>query len=312
MSQIVANKPFLRAILAGGPLILAAAAFAAACPESLDWDAAPAIGRGMKYIHLTLDEPRLMENYLVRIDLHAPGLRATSSGRASNWGATMTDYTNEVYVIDVLRQRTRDFMEEHRAHGTNMVLALNTSPWGPWRPPFTHKHGRFASLVVSDGQVVSHARRRNGMLVIFTNNVAVITNRLPNTLIPSVAIAHPGHGAGIIMKDGKPTFAPRPENKEPALAPRTAFGLSADGRWLYAVVVDGRQPGYSMGADMDDLVRILKAAGAVDAINMDGGGSSTFAWWNDVTKSVFIPNRHNAWYRSYRPVAMNLGFYFVD
>ena len=301
-----------RILLAFAAILLGGVALAAACPESLDWDAAPSIGRGMKYIHLTLDEPRLMENYLVRIDLRTPGLHVTSTGRASNWGDTMTDYTNEVYVIDTLRVRTRDFMEEHRAHGTNMVLALNTSPWGPWRPPFTHKHGRFASLVVSDGKVVSHARKRNGMLVIFTNIVAMITNQLPNSLIPSVAIAHPGHGAGIIMKGGKPTFPPRPESKGPSLAPRTAFGLSADGRWLYGIVVDGRQPGYSMGADMDDLVRIMKAAGAADAINMDGGGSSTFAWWNDVTKSVFIPNRHNAWYRNYRPVAMNLGFYLTN
>ena len=299
-------------ILLASVMFLGSAALAAACPESLDWDAAPSIARGMKYIHLTLDEPRLMENYLVRIDLRTPGLRVTSTGRASNWGAVMTDYTNEVYLIDTLRVRTRDFMEEHRVHGTNMVLALNTSPWGPWRLPFTHKHGRFASLVVSDGQIVSHARRRNGMLVIFTNNVAKITNQLPNSLIPSVAIAHPGHGFGIIMQGGKSLVAPRRPDQKPALAPRTAFGISADGRWLYGVVVDGRQPGYSEGADGDDLVRILKAAGATDAINMDGGGSSTFAWWNDVTKSVFIPNRHNAWYRNYRPVAMNLGFYFTN
>ena len=293
-------------------LLLGGAAFGGACPESLDWDAAPSIGRGMKYIHLTLDEPRLMENYLVRVDLRTPGLRVTGSGRASNWGAVMTDYTNEVYVVDTLRVRTRDFMEDHRGHGTNMVLALNTSPWGPWRPPFTHKHGRFASLVVSDGQIVSHARRRNGMLVILTNNVAMITNQLPNSLIPSVAIAHPGHGFGIIMQGGKSLVAPRGKDQKPSLAPRTAFGLSADGRWLYGVVVDGRQPGCSEGADGEDLVRILKAAGAVDAINMDGGGSSTFAWWNDATKSVYIPNRHDAAYRRYRPVAMNLGFYFTN
>ena len=299
-------------IVAALTIALAGAACGAGCPASIDWDAAPSIARGMKYVHLTLDEPRLMENYLVRVDLRTPGLRVTSTGRASNWGAVMTDYTNTTYVIDTLRVRTRDFMEEHRAHGTNMVLALNTSPWGPWRPPYTHKHGRFASLVVSDGQVVSHARRRLGMLVIFTNNVAKITNRLPNSLIPSVAIAHPGHGFGIIMQGGKSRVVPRRKGQKPSLAPRTAFGLSADGRWLYGVVVDGRQPGYSEGADGDDLVRILKAAGAVDAINMDGGGSSTFAWWNEGTQSVFIPNRHDAAYRNYRPVAMNLGFYFAD
>ena len=292
-----------------GLLAEAPALQAATCPDSLDWEAAAEIGRGMKYIHLTLDEPRRMENYLVRIDLHAPGLHVTSSGRASNWGEPMPDYTNSVILIDVKRQRTREFLHEHRTHGTNMVLALNTSPWGPWRPPYTHKYGRFASLTVSDGRRVSRSERRNGMLVIYTNNVAVITNELDDARIPSVAIAHPGHGAGIIMRGGTPLVPNNPKSKAwRGLAPRTAFGISADGRWLYGVVVDGRQPGYSLGADMHDLVRILKAAGAVDAINMDGGGSATLVWWDEEKKSPVVPNHHLFW--NYRPVAMNLGFYF--
>ena len=106
---------------------------ASTCPDTLDWESATEIGRGMKYIHLTLDKPRRMENYLVRIDLHAPGLRVTSSGRASNWGEPMPDYTNSVILIDVKRQRTREFLHEHRTHGTNMVLCLRSirRPGGP-------------------------------------------------------------------------------------------------------------------------------------------------------------------------------------
>ena len=295
----------------GGSLAEAPALQTVTCPASLDWESAAEIGRGMKYIHLTLTEPRLMENYLVRIDLHTPGLRVTSSGRASNWGEPMPDYTNSVILIDVKRQRTREFLYEHRTHGTNMVLALNTSPWGPWCPPFTHAYGRFASLTVSDGRRVSRSERRNGMLVIYTNNVAVITNGLEDARIPSVAIAHPGHGAGIIMKGGTPLAPHNSKSKAwRGLAPRTAFGISADGRWLYGVVVDGRQPGYSLGADMYDLVRILKAAGAMDAINMDGGGSATLVWWDEQKKSPVVPNHHHFW--SYRPVAMSLGFYFNE
>ena len=70
-------------------LVLVHAASGGGCPASIDWDAAPEIARGMKYVHIALDEPRLMENFLVRIDLHAPGLRVASSGRAPNWGAVM-------------------------------------------------------------------------------------------------------------------------------------------------------------------------------------------------------------------------------
>ena len=190
-------------------LALVRAASGGGCPASIDWDAAPEIARGMKYVHIALDEPRLMENFLVRIDLRTPGLRVASSGRASNWGAVMDDYTNSVMLVDVRRQRTRDFLVERRAHGTNMVLAVNTSPWGPWRPPFTFKYGRFAHFTVSAGEVVSHNVTRGDMLVIFTNNVAVITNALDDALLPSVAAAHPGHGDNVILRGGVSTVRPR-------------------------------------------------------------------------------------------------------
>ena len=293
-------------------LAVAGAACGGGCPASIDWDSAPEVARGMKYVHLSFDEPRLMENFLVRIDLHAPGLRVASSGRAPNWGEVMDDYTNSVMLVDVRRQRTRDFLEERRSNGTNLVLAVNTSPWGPWRPPYTHKYGRFHHLTVSEGQVVSHNMTRWDMLVIFTNNVAVITNALDDALIPSVAAAHPGHGKGVILRGGVSLVPPRKPKSRPGLAPRTVIGLSADGRWLYVLVVDGRQPGYSMGAEMSDLVKLMLAAGASDAINMDGGGSSTLAWWDAEKKATVIPNRHGSKFHGYRPVALNLGFYFAE
>lgn len=61
--------------------------------------------------------------------------------------------------------------------------------------------------------------------------------------------------------------------------PRTAVGVSEDGKTVWMLVVDGRQEQYSTGSysvSYDVIARILKAAGAYDAINLDGGGSSTF------------------------------------
>jgi exopolysaccharide biosynthesis protein len=51
-------------------------------------------------------------------------------------------------------------------------------------------------------------------------------------------------------------------------------GVTADGRILL-VAVDGRQPGYSFGASFEESARILQALGAVDGVNLDGGGSTT-------------------------------------
>ncbi|MFD6136532.1 phosphodiester glycosidase family protein, partial [Isoptericola sp. NPDC060257] len=56
--------------------------------------------------------------------------------------------------------------------------------------------------------------------------------------------------------------------------PRTAVGLSEDGRTAYLVVVDGRQA-QSIGASLPELGRFLGQLGADDAINLDGGGSTT-------------------------------------
>ena len=61
-----------------------------------------------------------------------------------------------------------------------------------------------------------------------------------------------------------------------AVHPRTAVGISADRKKVYLLVVDGRRPGYSVGVNYDKLATILIALGADEAINLDGGGSSTF------------------------------------
>lgn len=55
-------------------------------------------------------------------------------------------------------------------------------------------------------------------------------------------------------------------------APRTAFGVTADGRLLF-VVVDGRQPG-STGLSLLELALFMQELGATVAMNLDGGGSS--------------------------------------
>ncbi|MBL1408278.1 phosphodiester glycosidase family protein [Sphingobacterium faecale] len=60
------------------------------------------------------------------------------------------------------------------------------------------------------------------------------------------------------------------------LEPRTAIGVSQDGYKVYMLVVDGRRFHYSNGMSYEELGKCLKALGAYDAINLDGGGSSTY------------------------------------
>jgi hypothetical protein len=93
--------------------------------------------------------------------------------------------------------------------------------------------------------------------------------------------------------------------------PRTAIGFNKNGRWLYLVVVDGRQPFYSAGATFDELADILIAHGAYFGMSLDGGGSSTMVIENENGEPVilnspidqYVPGRE-------RPVANHIGIFF--
>ncbi len=56
--------------------------------------------------------------------------------------------------------------------------------------------------------------------------------------------------------------------------PRTLAGVTPRGN-LLLVAVDGRRPGYSVGASFKESAGIMRALGAEEAVNLDGGGSTT-------------------------------------
>jgi hypothetical protein len=92
--------------------------------------------------------------------------------------------------------------------------------------------------------------------------------------------------------------------------PRTAIGFNKNGRWLYLVVVDGRQPLYSAGATFDELADILMAHGAYFGMSLDGGGSTTMVIEGADGQPVilnspidqYVPGRE-------RPVANHIGIF---
>jgi hypothetical protein len=67
--------------------------------------------------------------------------------------------------------------------------------------------------------------------------------------------------------------------------PRTAVGATADGR-LLLVTVDGRLPGHSVGMTLRELAELFIRLGAVRALNLDGGGSTTMVVHGTITNRV--------------------------
>jgi large repetitive protein len=73
--------------------------------------------------------------------------------------------------------------------------------------------------------------------------------------------------------------------------PRTGIGFNE--RHLFLVVVDGRLPWVSMGMTLPELAELMRQLGCTDALNLDGGGSSTFWLRGDVLNfpSDFLARR---------------------
>jgi hypothetical protein len=66
--------------------------------------------------------------------------------------------------------------------------------------------------------------------------------------------------------------------------PRTALGIRGDGQLVLATV-DGRQPQKSAGMTIEELTALMIELGCVEAINLDGGGSTTMVVNNRVVNN---------------------------
>ena len=100
---------------------------------------------------------------------------------------------------------------------------------------------------------------------------------LPGPFATAVA----GIGGGpLLVRNGKAVFRAKeafPSSWLVPRGPRTAVGQRADGRILF-VAVDGGRPGYSAGMTNFELARELVSLGAVTAMGLDSGLSTTMAF----------------------------------
>jgi hypothetical protein len=70
--------------------------------------------------------------------------------------------------------------------------------------------------------------------------------------------------------------------------PRTLAGVRPDGA-LLLVTVDGRRPGWSVGMTLFEAARLMRSLGARDALNLDGGGSTTMVVRGEVVNRPSDP-----------------------
>jgi hypothetical protein len=257
---------------------------------------------GVTYVDRTVMEPRPLHMHVAQIDLDAPGIAFKVSPPGGD--------------REVIRQSTLAFLTDQRAQ-----LAINGHFFLPF--PSDDRTAWVIGLGASEGRVFSafEIPEQTYALVAFApainldrNNHASIVTYDPayadrkhvrekvslwNVVAGSSQIVTAGAASVPAYRDDNHFDAELdpggPNNYSNARAwadvttARTAIGLSKDRRTLTLFTVDGR--GASEGMRLSEVAKLLiRDFGVFDALNLDGGGSTTMAMEDPVTGVRSIVN----------------------
>lgn len=104
---------------------------------------------------------------------------------------------------------------------------------------------------------------------------------LSTATVPSLAGAKMAIGGGPrLVVDSKPVSGWRSPNQR---HPRAALGWNND--YIYLMLVDGRQPGLSVGMSYQEMADYFIKIGCTHAMNLDGGGSASMNVFGQVVSS---------------------------
>ncbi len=239
------------------------------------------------------DTPKPLRMWIARIDLTVPGVRFAVTEPAKFTGDDARYETRCANTLEFATQR-------------GVQLAINTSAFDPFRPRVGMPMD-VIGLAAIHGRCYSKPDKRFGALYVSrTGRVA-----LKGPPLPADNLWHVIPGFRLLLDDGRIIVPQKVANTSfGGVNPRTALGVDKDGRTLWIVVVDGRQPGVSAGITLVELACLFQSLNAWDALNLDGGGSSAFVLENaeggyDVVNTPVgrvMPN-------TLRQVANNLGLY---
>ncbi|MEN9217078.1 MAG: phosphodiester glycosidase family protein [Gloeomargarita sp. HHBFW_bins_162] len=230
------------------------------------WVSSPILNRGMAAWHdqgqTVFGRVQLQEQ--VRVNQGAPlGLQALNSGfvqkglarYTAHWGATYTPLTQGETVITVTQDR---------------VVGINMG--NPIPIPLT------GYLLVGRG-----VENLTGQFPIGA------TVQVSQQISPQMFQNYPhGLGAGpLLLNNNQVVLAPEQEQFQPFFiqqkAPRSALGVNREGRWLWVTVGGNEQA--QQGPTLKELTGIMQEVGAVAALNLDGGTSTSLVLGGQVLVS---------------------------
>lgn len=174
---------------------------------------------------------------------------------------------------------TSTFGEKNKA-----IAASNGSYFDKQVMPvtFVKDEGRVVNSVTSDG-----GSRSNGMFRIKDRKgreVDILTVEKDGAASAAKGWREAIVSGPVLLEEGLPVIYENDGTREyrrfyDHRHPRTVIGYTADG-WIYLFVVDGRFPSQAEGMTISELQVLCESLGLYEALNLDGGGSSTL-WTKD-------------------------------
>jgi hypothetical protein len=248
---------------------------------------------GVTYIRDVRQQPAAMIVYIVKIDLTNPNIHfLVTPGELSD-------------NRQLPARTTSQFLTEF-----HLQVAINGDYFTPWHSysifdyyPHVGDFVITSGFASSQGKIYSKGSEGHPTLYISKDNM-VSFSKSESDIYNAVS------GNVILVQEGKSTVENLTDPYHTDRHPRTAVGLTQDGKTLLLILVDGRQPNYSEGASMIEMSSVAIQYGAYTALNLDGGGSSTLVMENSSGAPLvlnspidnYIPGRE-------RPVANHLGIY---
>lgn len=239
-----------------------------------------------------------LRGVLARIDLTDPAVKVISfpAGTAkpgtAPWPTTLETVAVAAERENVALAVNGDFFAAERTVDAQGVAVRKQYIRGKKATP--------TGNAVSGGKVWARAGGPVGMVVVDrAGKVSILRSRE----IPEGA-AEVVSGNRILVENGVAAIVHKDSDTR---APRTAAALTADGKTLLLLVVDGRSI-RSRGTTLGELATLMVELGAHTAVNLDGGGSTTLVSRNDAGKleTLNVPSDGEE-----RPVANALGIRLV-
>jgi exopolysaccharide biosynthesis protein len=184
------------------------------------------------------------------------------------------DLTNATLRVVTTRESARGLTVSGFAQRTSAIVAINADYFDVEMRPLGLAMG--ACGVWAAGM----ARGRHQEVIgVGEGKVQIFERKQPLTT-PEPWMTGAVSGWPMVVEDCEPVAQlPGSDYFSRAPHPRTAVGISGDGKELYLVVVDGRREGVP-GMTLPELAQFMDELGACTAVNLDGGGSSAM-WVGD-------------------------------